>query len=546
MKNTKKLLGLMLALILMVSLCVPALAADEPAYTINVTDSNTAVVIAGTTFTAYKIFDATYDAATDAISYSYDESTCLPVTYEGKSGAALLAWLGEVNGEGKLVRNDEEVRNFADYVYENYIKDQNVTSYKSAATAVGESATIGLESAGYYLVFGSGKAVDGNSVVTAAVSLTSAGPNQTVEPKFDAPTLRKEIYHDDLHVWDVVSDYQIGDRVEFRVITSVPDTYGYETYTYVIHDTMESTLEHTIDNVNDFRVTVGDQGPQLDANYLSLETSDDGCTFELQIDILKAVKDGLLKDGDNLYTYYEAVLGENAILYTTGPQANEAYLEFSNNPYGDGTGKTTEDKVYAWTYSMGVEKVDSTGNALSGAKFVLSTNGNLSQADMVIVDGAPTVTDNLIKLVRNGSTYRIAKADEASTVYVMEAGTVTITGLNDAVDYFLYEIEAPAGYNLATAPVQFKITAQYSADGSERLSYEATTDNTTDKYPIVVVDGKTDAPSTELSTDVINQSGTVLPTTGGMGTTIFYILGGLLVAAAVVLLITRKRMSSES
>jgi len=136
-------------------------------------------------------------------------------------------------------------------------------------------------------------------------------------------------------------------------------------------------------------------------------------------------------------------------------------------------------------------------------------------------------------LVKDGSTYRLAKANDSNVIYVMETGKVTITGLNDAKDYYLYEIKAPAGYNMKEEPVHFKITADYSADGSE----------TQTGFPIVKVD--TADNSTTLSTDVVNQAGVQLPTTGGMGTTIFYILGGLLVAAAVVLLVTRKRMNME-
>ena len=129
--------------------------------------------------------------------------------------------------------------------------------------------------------------------------------------------------------------------------------------------------------------------------------------------------------------------------------------------------------------------------------------------------------------------YRIATDKDAvsTIVYVMDAGSPVIKGLDDATDYYLYETLAPKGYNLLDKPVQFKITAEYTTDGSALL----------ENYPTVKV-GTSEA-STNLSTNVINKEGSTLPSTGGTGTTLFYIIGGILAVAAGVVLITKKRMS---
>ena len=118
---------------------------------------------------------------------------------------------------------------------------------------------------------------------------------------------------------------------------------------------------------------------------------------------------------------------------------------------------------------------------------------------------------------------------QETTTKVIEAGSTTIEGLDDNTDYYLYEIKAPIHYNKLKAPVKFKIAAEYNDAG----------DDLRENYPIVIIG--TGDPSTTLKADVINESGSNLPSTGGIGTTIFYVVGGILMVGAAVLLITKRR-----
>ena len=357
----------------------------------------------------------------------------------------------------------------------------------------------------------------------------------TAQPKGDKPELKKEVKHNEKGTWEVVGDNQIGDTVEFRTVTTIPDTTGYTEYDYIIHDTMSAGLTSNVKSAADVTVKVNDT-TVLDSAYYTVTAN--GNSFDLKIDVLKAIADGKMKSKDSLYTYYSGVLNEDAKVYDEGKQDNEAYLEYSNNPNDTtGKGQTEKSKVYDWTFKMQVNKVNEKAEKLTGAKFVLSKTGALKVADMKCDDnGDPTVTTNLIGLVKvSDGVYRIATDKDATNtiVYAMEVGSPVIKGLDDNTDYYLYETLAPKGYNLLDGPVQFKITAEYTTDGSALLA----------NYPTVKV-GTSEA-STNLSTNVINKEGSVLPSTGGMGTTLFYLLGGLLVVGAGVVLVTKKRMSKS-
>ena len=512
----KKLVTLLLALVLVLAMAAPALA--DVTYTITIKNDT-----AGHTYEAYQIFAGRLDVVkgnkilSDIVWGNGVDGKALSQVFDGKTAEEIA----------ETLKTEADAKAFA----------QMVAPYLTSSTPSGAQQngkyTISGLTAGYYLV----KDKDGSVPAESSFYtnyIMEVVDDVTATPKGDKPTLDKKIKKDDS--WGNVGGNQIGDTVFFRTVSTVPDTTGYTTYTYIIHDTMSAGLTSNVKSASDVTIKVNDTDV-LDAMYYTVDVDTfDANKFSVNINIMKAIADGKIKAGDELYTYYSGVLNENAKVYDKGNQDNAAHLEYSNNPNDDTSkGKTPDEKVYDWTFKMGVNKVDDKNAPLTGAKFVLSRNGGLKVEDMKCgEDGVPTDTTDLIGLVKvSEGVYRVAMADDTDEVYTVEAGTLVINGLEDNVDYYLYETKAPGGYNLLKAPVHFVIHAMYSEDGSEIAA----------GYPTVTVDSGD--PSTTLSTNVVNKSGSTLPSTGGMGTTLFYVVGGLLVAVAVVLLVTKKKMSAD-
>ena len=512
MNKLRKLTCLLLALVMVFVMTATASAAD--AYTITITNEKT-----GHIYEAYQVFAGDL-AEKDGVKILSNIVWGSGVTEAGKTA------LGNAADKAASLKTETDAKAFAKEVAQ-YL--QNPTE----STAGTGSYTISGLSAGYYLVKDKDNTLsDQDDFYTAYIMQVVGDVNAA--PKGDKPTLDKQIKHNDDGSWGVVGDNQIGDTVEFRTISTVPDTAGYETYTYWICDTMSEGLTSNVKSAADVTIKVNDQGTPLSEAYYTVTAT--GNTFTIDVDILKAVADNVITTNDKLYAYYTGVLNENAKVYDDGKQDNAAHLEYSNNPNGDGKGKSPDKKVYDWTFKMGINKVDNGDNALTGAKFVLSKSGTIKVTDLACDDnGVPTVTTGLIGLVKTGEgAYRIALAGDTDIVYAIEAGNPVIKGLDDSVNYYLYETKSPAGYNLLSEPVSFRIAAEYKTDGSALSA---------DKPTVTIGNGE---PSTTLSTNVVNQSGAELPSTGGMGTTLFYVLGGVLVLAAVVLLVTKKRMNDAN
>ena len=506
----KRALAFLLTLALVLALGVSALAAGG-SYTITITNSST-----GHTYQAYQIFAGDLQ------------------TVEGKTVLTDIVWgsgitadgqtaLGNAAEKAKSLTTEEDARAFAKAVA-SYLTNPSVST---AGTGI---YTITDLNPGYYLVKDSDNTLTGADDFYTAYLMKVVG-NVTAAPKGDKPTLNKQIKHNENGEWGVVGDNQIGDTVEFRTITKVPNTSGYTKYDYIIHDTMSAGLTSNVKTSADVTIKVNDAAV-LPAEYYTVTAN--GNRFSVQVDILKAIQDGKIAHDNELYTYYTGVLNADAKVYDEGKQDNVAYLEYSNNPNVDTEkGKTPEKKVYDWTFKMGINKVNENGGQLSGAKFALSKSGTLKVADMnCTAEGVPTVTTGLIGMVKfSDGEYRVAVDGDTNVIYVVDAGNPVIKGLDDAIDYYLYETKAPAGYNLMSEPVHFTISASYAADGSN--------------YTAVTVTVGAAAASETLSTNVVNRTGSTLPETGGIGTRIFYVLGGLLVVGAGVVLITRKRMGKS-
>lgn len=517
MKKTNKVIAVVLAVVLALAMGITAFAAGNRTITIMNDAPNHK-------YEAYQVF------AGDV------------VIKDGKKVLSNVKWGSGITDVGKAALGDAETK-LASLKTEDDAKAfaKAVAPYltnakESGAQANGKYTISGLDD-GYYLVKDKDNSLTTEDDFYTAYIMKVVGADVETQPKGEKPTLDKQIKHNESNTWGVVGDNQIGDTIEFRTISTVPkNTENYTTYKYEIHDTMSAGLTSNVKTADDVKILVNDKGEALSKDYYTLTA--DGNSFVISVKIKEAIAAGVMKAGDELYVYYTGTLNKDALIYDEGSQNNVAHLEYSNNPNDDSsTGKTPEKKVYDWTFKMEFNKVDGkdTSKKLEGARFVLSKNGTLKVSDMNCdINGVPANTTDLIPLVKvSDGVYRVATSEDAAEtfVYAFEAGTAVVKGLDDSIQYYLYETKAPDGYNLLKNPVSFKINADYNESGSALK----------EGYPTVIVNDSD--PSTTLSTDIKNNSGSELPETGGIGTTIFYIVGGILLAAAGILLITKKRMS---
>lgn len=502
MKYMKKLITLLAVLTLALAMAVPAFAeTTTTTYTITI-NNGTGI------YAAYQIFKGDlYNNTLSNIEWGDN------VTDEGQKA------LGNAAEKATTLTGETEAKAFAVEVAK-YLTDHPAGTGKDS---------IEVSSPGYYLI--KNTSVGEGEVFTDYI--LQVVKNVTVQPKSGKPTLDKQIKHNETGVWGVVGDNQIGDTVEFRTITTVPNVSGYTQYKYVIYDEMSAGLTSNVKNENDVTIKVNDT-TELDKNYYTVTVDETNANkFTVTVDVLKAIQDNKMLAGNELYTYYTGILNENAKVYNDGKQDNKAYLEYSNNPHDNKTTNSTPVKVvYDWTFKMGVKKVDGAdGTPLTDAKFVLSKEKN---CDLGAIgdDGQPHNTENLISLIKNSDgSYTVAPAGyNGSVVNVITAGDITINGLDDATVYYLYETKAPAGYNRLTDAVRFEITATYSDAGDNCTSVTATVNNDV---------------QSSVSVNVRNNKGSTLPSTGGIGTTLFYVIGGVLMAVAAVLLVTKKRMNNK-
>ena len=327
-----------------------------------------------------------------------------------------------------------------------------------------------------------------DSTLGTICSLDTTNPSVIIKEKNAEPTVDKQVQENSNGIWGESNDANIGDTVNFKtVISAKKGAQG-----YVLHDKMSAGL-----TIN--RGTVSVVGVDAD-NYEVTYNCDDGCAFEIAFK--QAYLDTITEDTSIVVTY-SATLNEKAVIYPD-PNTNETKLV-----YGEGS-ETTWDKTETFTYQFDLVKTKTDKTVLDGAEFKLydaKTDGN----EIALID-------------EGNGVYRVATAAEkAADGFVsatIKAGKVTIKGL-DSGTYYLEETKAPAGYNVLAERVEVKI---------DHANLTATVEG--DTY----VSG---------GVQVINQTGAELPSTGGIGTTIFYVVGGLLVVAAGVLLVTRKRMSKS-
>lgn len=483
------MLALLAAFALVLAMAVPAFAAS---ITINGT---------GKTYKAYKLLNATVSGTGEDKKISYTVN----VKYADVLKAATSAT--DEKGIIKAIEGKTEataIRSFANDIYEKIKAGKIAEDYTSTGKIFSNVDK------GYYLIVET--ELDGNADTYSLVMLNTADQdNVTVTSKEDSPTFEKKIKekNDSTGVesgWQDGADYDINDVVPFKLQGTVPQNYGaYNTYKYVFHDKMSSGLTFDASSVV---VKVG--GTAITSGYsVVTESLEDDCTFEVRFENLKDIS--AVTAGCTITVEYNATLNDKAVIGSAG-NPNEAELEYSNNPYGDGTGKTPWDKVIAFTYQLVAKKVDKDGSSVEGAGFTL---------------------------------YKWSNEEDK---YVAVSGEITgVTTFNfkgiDAGQYKLVESTVPDGYTKAEDLV-FTVVATYDTEnndpkfGTLTIKDEVISDGKDKVFTVNLVAGS-------FTTDVVNLTGTTLPSTGGMGTTVFYVVGGGLMAVAVVLLVTKKRMENK-
>lgn len=510
MKSIKKILSLVLALAMIFAMASTAFAATgtSPDSKGSITVNNT---VKDNAYSIYRIFDLeSFD--TDKNAYSYKVNTAWSAFFaEGAEG------LNYVTIDAKGYVTWIKGANAADFAAK-AIAFANKEDAKIAATATQTSTANGSDlvfdnlDLGYYLV---------QSNLGALCALTTTSPAATVNEKNAKPTLDKTVKEGD--DWYKNNDATIGDTVEFKATITVQGTAK----DYVMHDKMDDGL--TYQSVS--KVTLNGNDVTADGNYIVTAPGTDGCTFD--VTFTEAFCNGL-NSGDVIVVYYSATLNENAAVEAA--ENNNAYLSYKDESSSTESSKTEESNTKTYTWEIPVFKYYTTTETVNGVAQAKETP--LAGAVFSIYKDEACTAANIVKFTKTSDNVYQYKADGTVTEITTDSnGKFNLQGL-DAGTYYLKEIEAPAGFNQLDTVLKVVIS-------HEGLTTSTDNDDLTYKLQTGVKNGDTYTMTDVTEVKVENKTGAVLPTTGGIGTTMFYVVGSALVIAAVVLLVTKKRMSAR-
>lgn len=402
------------------------------------------------------------------------------------------------------------------------IVGKNLTTACTESTAgTGNTYVIADLKPGYYLVKDKDNTLN-QSLDSYTKFMLHITKDQSVLHKGDVPSVKKEVSDQPTTGYAKYEDAGIGDTVYYKLTGTLPTNYAdYETYKYEFHDTLSIGL--TYNEIESVSVLHSDKTTTAVAAE-SYTVENDGQNIAIKFaDLKKLTK----LASDQIIVVYSAVVNSNATIGAAGNE-NIVKLIFNNDPNGEGEGKTPDDKTIVFTFELDVYKVDGadTTKMLPGAEFVMFIHGHN--------DAGETVEKFAIMNDEHEVVGWTTEIDNATTLISDASGKFVVRGV-DARTYHLRETKAPNGYNLLTDDVDVTINATYKENQLDTLS--------------VTINGKTQQGNIQtgiVQTGVLNNQGETLPTTGGMGTTLFYTVGGILVAAALILLVTKKRMSAEA
>lgn len=527
----------------------------------------------------------------------YDKSAAILAKFAGAETAADVA--EAIKGD-----DDSDVaRAFAELVGaqldEDSIKVTSDTDGKISGLADGYYLVKDADSSP---VMGDG---NNSGAKTRYILWVAGGGNVDVYAKSGAPTVEKKVKENVKNVtdkptydqsttekWNDVADYNIGDAVPFKLYGTMPDTLGdYDSYYYEFQDTLGK--EFTVSADTEFTIKVDGKEVGYNSNNIHVITGTDtagNTTINVVIENIKALTDkngeAIAVNASSVITVeYEAVLNDNAVLGLNGQQ-NGVKLVYSNNPnekYAPGTdkpgdetpdtpitpdkpdspstpdkpddkGDTPEDYVIVFTYALEINKVNESKDKLADAQFVVKAvdgdhEGNYvkvkaiknAEGEVVRYDVAGWTATKPTKVDTTADDFTVGDAAAEGVFVSTTEGVIQIAGLDDG-KYEIEEIAAPVGYNMLTTTLERSIAATTANNqGWDAFDPEDALTALALKNGDVNVDEKKDANKGTVSETIANKSGSTLPSTGGIGTALFYLAGGIMVVGAGTVLVSKKR-----
>lgn len=521
MKTMKKIASILLALVMVMAMMSTAALAEPETGKITVENP-----IAGETYTVYRLFDlVSYDPAGNSGkgAYTYKVASEWETFFKYGGGKDYVT----VDEQGYVTWNEgASAESLALAAMAHAATDgSGITSAGSqtAKGAEGETLVFSPLPLGYYLV---------DSSAGALCALDTTNSEATVVEKNEVPSMDKDIVENDGTLVKG-TDVNVGDNVTFRLSAIMPNLTGYDEYYYTFVDTLSKGLSLN----RDFKVTV--YGIELGADEYSIAHEgagmEEGETFQLTVDLVAFAEKHPAVPAtldDYVVVTYTAQLTSDAL--TTGVETNTAHLDYSDNPNNTESKKHTPDEtVYVYDFEIVIDKYnggdDTKAEKLAGATFVLrKSDGEGGYVYYKYADGKVTWVG-----VGETEPATVEAWNELVTSRTTnDQGAASFAGL-DAGEYELVEIAAPRGYNMLNAPVSVTIKAKYNDKGEIIPG--------SDTNPDTNVSVGTAGGNYQLTESIANNTGAELPSTGGIGTTIFTVVGVALMVGAAILFIAKKR-----
>ena len=489
-KLTKRVIAIMCIFMVVISMVIVVEAVDTNG---KVTVTN---VKPGETYKIFKILTLeSFDETKGAYSYIRNGDA-----WDGFIGSSAASNYIETNNDGYVTFKDDQkneigARNFGLLAME-YVKNKNISPTETAKASNETNATVVFENLplGYYLV---------ETSTGTACSIDTTHPEVEIRDKHASPSVSKLVANGGtISNNKKRNSINRGDNVFFETIINVKP---YVT-NYCLHDYMDKNLTYNSalkDGIayysNEKNESLKRKSLKKGTDFIATTKTNDGCNFH--VTFTDAFYDKYQKDIDSgkltqIYIKYLAVVSNDAPIDT--PMVNTSYLTYGENS------KTEESKTETFTYSIPIFKYTGYNQALAGAKFILSKDSNPTEI-------------NALKFVQSGSNFDYSSKNGNVTLTSYSDGKININGIQ-ADTYYLKEIEAPKGYNLIKTPIKIVVTSDTDGKGVVKVDND-------------VVD----------QVNVLNNYGSLLPSTGGMGTTLIYAVGCILVLSSGVVLFLKRR-----